>query len=175
MRTWTKFVPAVLLAMSLTLAAAHADTPNNDKSNSEKISELQKEITDLKREVENLKRGTSQDIREIKDMLQRLAQQPPVVSRSGYSPAAGGLGNGGTSAPGTAPVYLRNQYGMNATFRINGQSYTVEPYRTTTVMNVPLGTISWEVSVDGHGQIVPSTLVSLTASGRTINVFPQQP
>jgi hypothetical protein len=175
MRTWTKLVPAVLLAMSM-LAPVHADTPNNDKSNAEKIAELQKEMNDLKREVENLKRGTAQDIREIKDILRQLAQQPaPVVSRSAYSPGAGGSGNGGGSAPGTASVYLRNQYGANATFRINGQPYTVGPYRTTTVTNVPLGTITWEVSVDGHGLIVPSTPVSLTASGRTINVFPIQP
>jgi septal ring factor EnvC (AmiA/AmiB activator) len=175
MRTWTKLVPAVLLAMSSALAPVCADTPNNDKSNAEKIAELQKEVNDLKREVKNLKEGTAQDIREIKDLLKQMAQQGPVVSRSGFTPGAGGSGNDGPSAPGTATVYLRNQYGTNATFRINSQSFLVEPNRTMTVKNVPVGTIAWEVSVDGYGQVVASTSVSLTSSGRTFTVFPVQP
>ena len=174
MRIWTKLVPAVLLAMSLTLAPVCADPPNNDKSNAEKIAELQKEVNDLKREVRNLKEGTAQDIREIKDLLRQMAQQGPVVSRSGYTPGTGGAGNGGAPAPNLGRVTLRNQYETNATFRINGQSYTVAPHWVMGV-DQPLGPLTWEVSVEGYGVVQPPTSVTLTANGRTMTVFPMRP
>ncbi len=173
MRTWTKLVPAVLLAMSM-LAPVHADAPNNDKSNADKIAELQKEVNDLKREVKNLKEGTAQDIREIKDLLKQMAQQAPVVSRSAYTPGAGGSGNGGGPPPSMGRVTLRNQYETNATFRINGQSYTVAPHWVMGV-NEPLGPLTWEVSVEGYGVVQPPSTVTLTANGRTMTVFPIRP
>jgi hypothetical protein len=170
MRTWTKLVPAVLLAMSLTLAPVHADELNADK-----IAKLQKDVEELKKEVESLKRGTAQDIREIKELLKQMAQQGgPVVSRSGYTPGTGGVGNGGAPANGTGKVTLRNQYEASATFRINGRSYSVAPFRTTIIPDVPLGTITWDVSVEGYGLIHPTTTVPLTPNGRIINVFPIQ-
>jgi hypothetical protein len=169
MRTWTKLVPAVLLAMPLMLAPVHADELNADK-----IAKLQKEVDDLKKEVENLKRGTAQDIREIKDLLKQMAQQGPVVSRSGYTPGTGGAGNGGAPAPNMGRVTLRNQYETNATFRINGQSYTVAPHWVMGV-DQPLGPLTWEVSVEGYGVVQPPTSVTLTANGRTMTVFPMRP
>ena len=169
MRTWTKLVPAVLLAMPLMLAPVHADELNADK-----IAKLQKDVEELRKEVENLKRGTAQDIREIKDLLKQMAQQGPVVSRSGYTPGTGGAGNGGAPAPNMGRVTLRNQYETNATFRINGQSYTVAPHWVMGV-DQPLGPLTWEVSVEGYGVVQPPTSVTLTANGRTMTVFPMRP
>jgi hypothetical protein len=168
MRTWTKLTLAVLLALSFTLAPAHADELTADK-----IARLQKEVDKLKEEVENLKRGTAQDIREIKELLRSLAPQGPVVSRSAYG--SPGAGNSAMPAPGTARVTLRNRYHATATIHVNGQTHTVPAYSSMIVADVPLGPITYDVFVDGYGLIQPATTVALNPGGRDINVFPVQP
>ena len=48
MRTWTRLIPAVLLALPFTVSSLHADAETNAK----KIEQLQKDIKQLREDVE---------------------------------------------------------------------------------------------------------------------------
>jgi hypothetical protein len=177
MRTWTKLGLAVLLATSSAAAPAHAD---QDKT-AEKVEKLQKDLDALRRDVEALKqqladsnlRGarSAEDIREMKDLLIRLVRRQDDLMNgqgrtSAYPPSMPPAG-----APAT--VYVQNRYAAAATVSINGRPYTVAPFQTAEVRNIPLGPFTYEVSVDGYGVVQPPTTATLGPTGHTVTIFPR--
>ena len=78
----------------------------------------------------------------------------------------------GAAAPTTGPVTVRNQYTTNATIRINGQPYPIAPGQNLR-LNLPLGSFSYEVEVDGYGIVQPPRTETLRPNGRIITIFPQ--
>ncbi len=62
---------------------------------------------------------------------------------------------------GTSRVMLTNLYNERALFTVNGRDYTVEPNQTVDVRNVPSGALTYEVFVNGWGNIRPLRTVTL--------------
>jgi hypothetical protein len=174
MRTWTRLALTVLFVTPFTLLPAHAG-----EAEMQEIETLKKKLEAHRRAIEDLRNEVNQlqslaaELRIIHQKLDGISQQVTRQSRY-FDPNGQNPPNGGAPVPGKGAITLRNQYTAAATFRINDRTYTVQPGNKLTVTGVPVGTVTFEVSVDGYGVVQRSTAVSLTERGRTINVFPLQ-
>jgi len=181
MRTWTRLALAVSLAVPFTLAPLRAADPETTASRLEK---LEKDLAALSKVVDKLKddvaaanlRGAKADtdLQEIKKLLRQIAdKQEQITRQSGYGPGPEPAGPGGAPANGIGTITVQNQYTATATVRINGRSYTVEPYRTVTIGGVPLGAYNYEVEVEGYGLVQPLQTETLRPVGRRITIYPR--
>jgi hypothetical protein len=176
MRTWTRLIPAVLLAMLFLGASLHAgDAETNDK----KIEKLQTEMKQLREDVQKLKseitiQNNLRDSRieeqfgEILRRMDRLAQQQQTVQRiAAYGPQTA---TSNAAPPASATITVENQYPGEAQVRINGQPYLVPAFRTIQVPRVPTG--AFEYSVEMNGMFLePPRLETLRSVGYVIRIF----
>jgi len=181
---------ALLVAMPFTLAPIRAADP--EETTEQKVKRLERELTQLRKELDELRDDVrsnslrrnvgSEELRKRLAILEQMVVRhddlikTPITRESGFGPGPqpAVLGNGGQVNASTARVTLRNQYpATTVTVRLNGRSYTIEPNRTLTVGDVPVGPLTYEVYVEGY-QLQPTT-VTLSPRGRIINVYPLEP
>ena len=192
MRTWMRFALAALLAMPFTLASIRADDPELKETTEQKVQRLDRELKQLHKDLDDLRNdvrdnslrrnASSADLRDVRrrlDLLEQIVRrhtelmETSITRQSAYGPG-GQPAPGGAAAPSVTTVTIRNQYPTTPiTVRLNGQIYMVEPNRTMTVTGVPVGPLTYEVSVENY-RLQPTT-VTLSPAGRNINVYPLQP
>ncbi len=177
MRTWTRFVPAVLLVLPFTSAASGADP---EMTPTQQIEKLQKDMDALRREVKTLQadvlnngvRGArlEEEMREIRKLLQNLDQMASAQEKiRRYGPPPDAV----PAAPPTGTITVRNQYTADATIHLNGRPYRVPAGQDVRIGNVPLGPINYDVDVDGYGIVRPLRTEMLRPNGRIITIYPQ--
>ncbi len=170
MRTWTRLIPAVLLAFPFfgpSLRAGDAET------NVKRIESLEKEVAKLHKEMEELRRSTSQEeLAKIRELLELMAVKQGVIAQrqAGYNPSSVGGGAPPVAPSSTGTITVENQFLGDAQVRINGQMYTVRPFQTIQVPRVPTG--SFEYSVEMNGMLIqPPRFETLQATGYIIRIF----
>jgi hypothetical protein len=179
MRTWTRLIPAVLLALGLFCPSLRAIDP--ELGDKQKIEQLQRDVADLKKQIGDLRRDlldnaaqrnhNTEELARIRELLERLAAQQGAIRVAGYDPRS--VAPGG-AAPTTATITVQNVYAAPATVHINGQSYRVGPGQTLPI-TFPVGTIQYSVDVDGYGTVGPLRNDNLPPVGYRINIFPRMP
>lgn len=187
MRTWTRLVPALLLALPFTLAPIRAADP---ETTAQKVDRLESELRKLRKDLDDVqdrvvnsslrRNAVSDDLRRLQERLAILEQmvvrhddllKQSITRQSAYGPGAEPAGPGAPPPNGTSTITVQNQYPATATIRINGRPYTVEPYRTATIGGVPLGLYNYEVEVEGYGLVQPLQTETLRSVGRRITIF----
>jgi hypothetical protein len=175
-----KLASAVLLLLPFATAAFSADP---EPTTAQTIDKLQKDVDALRRDVKTLQsdvlnngiRGAriEEEMREIRKLLQKLDQMASAresISRYGPLPSEGTTS---MMVPTTATITVRNRYMANANIRINGRPYPVAPGQELRIPGVPLGSINYDVEVDGYGLVQPLRTEALRPNGRIITIFPQ--
>jgi hypothetical protein len=134
--------------------------------------EARKDIKDIKEELATLRRDSrltnaelktvNERLRRIEEALARLGPTGTSYRRSYFTP---------TPTPGGAVGHVRlvNRLGVTARAIVNGVPYTVPPFATRVVREVPAGTLVYEVTADGFGlgppvrtPLAPDETVTLT-------------
>jgi hypothetical protein len=122
----------------------------------EQIVNLEKIIEKLRDDVEELRRRLPEgriaksldpERADLKDLLTRVQRLEQEVERL----SAGGSGRIARSAPNTGRVVFMNRYPQELLFILNGQAQRVLPNTQQIFGNVPAGTFTYEVIVDGGG------------------------
>ncbi|HEY7426771.1 MAG TPA: hypothetical protein VH682_21220 [Gemmataceae bacterium] len=176
MRTWMKFAPAILLLLPFTLSASGAD-----ETTAQKIEKLQTDVDALRREVKTLQadvlnnglRGAriEEEMSKIRELLQKLDRLASAQESTRYYRPPEGVP--AAVAPTTGMITVRNQYTADATIRLNGRPWRVPAGRDVRIGDVPLGSINYDVEVDGYGLVQPLRTETLRPNGRIITIFPQ--
>lgn len=180
MRTWMSLVAAISLILPLSSARLRAADPELTLKKEDfqklvdKIDKLQKDMTD------NALRGNQtlaelrtirEELQKIRELMERMAVQQGTIRReAGYDPRS--VAPGG-APPAAGTIVLQNDFPATATVHINGQSFTVAPYQTRHVGNVPLGIFQYSVDVEGTGAVEPPRSESLRPGGYRIRIFPR--
>ncbi len=166
------------LAVAL-LAAAPAFAADPELTEKDKIDrvlrELQavrQEVTDLRASVAAMGQNTQRDVRELArrvEELEHLAERPGSTRTrisSSFTPSE--------PAAATATIRLQNRYSVPATVYVNGQAYSVPPYETRRVANLPSGPFTYEVQAEGYGVIQPAVSRAVNP-GETFSIFINPP
>src|SRR5262249_47045343 len=138
MRTWTRPIPAALLALAVFNPSLCAIDP--ELTDKQKIEQLQKDVAQIQRDLAELRKdlldnaahrnATAEQLRRIQELLERMALQQGVIRQAGFDPRS--VAPGG-AVPTTATITVQNSYLYPATVRINGQSFRVEPNQTLPI------------------------------------------
>jgi capsid protein len=177
MHTWTRLVPAVLLAVLFApslLRAADA------KTNADNIEQLQKDLADLRKDLRGLRKDltdlgvshnmTAEQLNKIEKLLLDMARRQEASERvSRYGPSTGAPG--ATATTGT--ITVQNVYSAPATVRINGQAFRVEAGQTRLIGGVPAGMFQYAVDVEGYGAVEAPRTDTLQTTGYRITIFPR--
>jgi hypothetical protein len=170
MRTPLRLALAVLLLSPAFLSAAESDAEKiarlQREIDAQKIASLQKELDTLRQRIEILERTIRNQDEYLRTQSMRQA------GYQGLPPSSPGNG-AAAPTPTTATITVRNQYLYGATVTINGRGYRVAAGQTAEVGNVPVGTVNYEVSVDGFGVVQSLTSTTLSPRGREIKIFPR--
>ncbi len=189
MRTW---IPLVLLTMALTATSGlAADPPNRDSDTATQLRAIARDIEALRHDMDALRRDVNDmgvrgadtasrllDLQQRVDALQALVYRADSAARRAYSYTPPTMPPASETtplpaAPPTGTIMLRNFSALLGTFVINGQAYSVAPGQSVEVRNVPLGSFTYEIAVEGYGVIRPATTRMLTAgSPYYLNINP---
>jgi hypothetical protein len=151
----TKTVDEKLDQILKEIKTAKADADLQKSITDQEIQRLQKRVADLEKEIDRL-RGVAfyyspegaDAVRAMKDRLEKLERNLRAESRF-YPPS-----DTVVAPPRDAgSVRVRNHSMYASTVTINGRSVMVYPGQAVTVPNVPAGTFTYEVYVDGFGVI----------------------
>ena len=132
--------------------------------------EARKDIRDIKEELAALRRDSRLTNAELKVVNERLRRIEEALARLGPS-ATSRRSSYFTPTPpgGVGHVRLVNRLGVTARAVVNGVPYTVPPFGTRVVRDVPAGGLVYEVTADGFGlgppvrtPLAPDETVTLT-------------
>jgi hypothetical protein len=149
-RNWMMLGLAALVGLILACPAASARPPElTDEEARKDIEALKKELAALRKTYEFDLRSRETEMRLLEDRLRRIEESlarlgPTVTSRqsSYFTPTPPGA---------VGHVRLINRLGVMARVTVNGVSYTVPPFGSRVVRDVPAGTLVYEVTADGFG------------------------
>jgi TolA-binding protein len=170
-----RLIPALLLAVPFTWSSLRAE----EKSNDQKISDLQREVSELRRDIAQLRKdlldnatqrnADTEELRRIRTAVERMAREQETISR--YGPPA--LPPGAPPLQPTGTITVQNNYSAPATVRINGRPYVVAPGQSMPIHGVPTGTFQYSVDVDGFGMVELPRTDNLPSAGYRISIFPR--
>lgn len=177
MRTWTRLIPAVLVAVPFTwssLRAAEETADQKIKKLQDDVAQIQKDLESIKKEVKDSNaRGArvAEDLEDIKTILRDIANRQAAISRqSAYGPAALPPA---AQIPATGAITVQNNYSSRATVRINGRPYDVGIGQSIRIRDVPTGAFQYSVDVEGYGTVEQPRTDTLPAAGYRITIYPK--
>jgi hypothetical protein len=181
MRTWMRLLVALLLAFSFAAAALGAD----GVTTADRVDKLEKDVKKLQEDMAKIQSDltknalvgatTLEELRKIRESMDRLSRTQDVVRQPGYDPRSVNPSIPSVTAPPTtATIVLENVFSSGAWVRVNGQAYHVNPGETLPI-TAPVGTFQYSVEVDGHGIVNPLHNDRLPPSGYRIRIFPRMP
>jgi outer membrane receptor for Fe3+-dicitrate len=174
-RTWKLLGIGALLAVFAVPGPSRADEEDKDQPRSEvqtlkdELRVVKEELATLRRLGETKSRLDALEMRLLHERLDRLEKAvnrlaPGVTTRtaSSFTPSDGLT---------TGTVRLDNRLAVTATVTVNGVPYSVAPFSTRTLRNIPTGAIVYEVTADGFG-IRPPVRTPLASNERlTLTVY----
>jgi hypothetical protein len=159
LRSW-KFVGPAVLCVFVAASAARAD--NSDKTDSEKLAEILKQLRTVQDKLDRVEANQNlqikdmqadlarlrEDVARLKDQMARLGEAQSRISASinPNAPPAGLV---------TGTIRLENRHVAPATFVVNGKSYRLAPGEIRPVTET-VGKFTYEVFTDDFGLIRPA-------------------
>jgi hypothetical protein len=157
-RSWKILVPAVLTALAVA-SAARADNPEFPKTDSEKLTEILRQLHNVQDRLDRVEanqtlqiRGMQDDIARLKDDLARLREQTARLDQAQTRISASINPDRPPAGLVTGTIRLENRHSAPATFVINGRQHRLMPLEVRPVTETA-GKFTYEVYTDDFGLI----------------------
>jgi len=156
--SWKILVPAVLTALAA-VSAARADNPEFPKSDSDKLTEILRQMRNVQERLDRVEanqnlqiHGMQDDIARLRDDLARLREQLARIDQAQTRISASINPDRPPAGLVTGTIRLENRWASPATFVINGRSYRLMPGDIRAVTETA-GKFTYEVHTDDFGMI----------------------
>lgn len=168
---------AVLVATVLAVGSVPAAEPERDIATEladlkEQVRQLRKELAQMRAVNEIKSRADALEFKILADRLDRLEQTVSRLSSPSTSTRTSSAFSPDGPVIATGNVRLVNRLAVTASVTINGVTYSIPPFGSRTVRDLPAGPLVYEATGEGMGMGPPTRSRLAANETLTVTVYP---